>query len=433
MMVLLVVAFAIVAMAGLAPVPKGRPILSETEAKANLEKTLAMAKRVGASKKSKRDAPPPVLLVPGVGGSILFQTRQNATTSPPHFFCEANMAWQRAWLDLSELLPEVWDCFAWSMSRKFVPPSEWRDHQGVTTAHGVGLDAINYLDPDDALTRHETIYFAATTAALLAAGYVANETMDGMPYDWRMHPGESGQALFWPRFQAKIESLYQTSGGQPVTILSHSRGGLMTQYFLTQVASRSWKQQYVSQWIAVCPPFGGAAVAVRAILSGYNFGIFTLSNGEGYEVGLHFGSTYFLLPQNYSFWGTVVSSVQGNNYAPQQLPALFDLSGLPDAADRVVSASAGLTMKDPDVPVKVVAGSNKPTEVGYLYDETNFVKGPVKTYVDSGDGTVPLDSAMLPVSGPQRWSNIQSQVFPGVEHVAMLADEGFLSWLMNNL
>ena len=232
--------------------------------------------------------------------------------------------------------------------------------------------------------------------------------------------------------QSAIEQLWRGGGGQPVVILAHSMGNLLTQRFLTHYVSPSWKSKYVARWIACAPPFGGAAVAVRSVLSGYNFGVPVLTNGEGLELAPFMGSTFYLLPQNASMWGPLVQTVQGESFGADDFGRLFNLTGLPHAQERVASAAATWSTLDPGVEVVIAAGAGLPTESSYVYDERAFGIGPIKVTVESGDGTVTLRSALLPITDFD-WSNVSSQVFVKAEHVAILQNAQFLSWLLQNM
>jgi lysophospholipase-3 len=331
---------------------------------------------------------------------------------------------------VTNLVPELWDCFAARISRVF-NGSGWSDKPGVWSRPGAGLDAINYLDPANPIVRHESMYFAATSAALINAGWAINVSLGGLPYDWRQHPEE--QPELFEAFQQQVEDLSAAMGGKPVVLVSHSMGGPFTHYFLNKVVSQSWKDKFVAKWIAVCSPFGGAAVAVRAMLSGYNFGIPILTNSEGLQIGPNMGSTFFLLPRNDSNWPNLVDTLSGDSYGPSELYKAFSISGMNASSAKIANGALAWTSADPGVRVDLVAGSKLKTEVGYEYDSTTFSSGPVQTYYDSGDATVPLKSALLPAT-EYGWQNVATtQIFPNVDHVGMLADAGFISWLLEAL
>ena len=291
-----------------------------------------------------------------------------------------------------------------------------------------GLDAIDYVDPTNFFTRRESVYFAAVTQALVSQGY-DNSTLKAVPYDWRMHPSEN--PTFVADFQSAVEDAVAAAGGRPALIVAHSMGNPMTHYFLQQMSS-SWKQAHVEAWLAACGPFDGAAVAVKAMLSGYDFGISILTNKEGLEIGPYLGGTFYLLPRSDSLWGTVVQTLQGKNFTASQLPSLLSLSGVQDAEAKYASAAADWSTADPRVPVWLVAGSLLATETGFQYDDSSFTYGPLKTTYGSGDGTVPLMSALLP-NTTLGWNVQKTQIFPKVAHVDMLADSNFLTWLTGQL
>ena len=116
-------------------------------ARAELEHLLARSRALGRDFSSSFSSGlPPVVLVPGIGGTQVEQRFVNA--KGPHFFCSTNQDWSRVWLKLSNLVPKVWDCFAARIARSW-NGSAWLDQPGVMTRPGQGLDAIAYLDPAD--------------------------------------------------------------------------------------------------------------------------------------------------------------------------------------------------------------------------------------------------------------------------------------------
>ncbi len=93
---------------------------------------LARARLIGASQKTT-DEKSPILLVPGVGGSVL-QQELNGTSPPPHYFCTVVEPFTRVWIRLSLLAPELFDCFAWQVSRAW-NGTAWNEKKGIYGKH----------------------------------------------------------------------------------------------------------------------------------------------------------------------------------------------------------------------------------------------------------------------------------------------------------
>lgn len=381
-------------------------------------------------KAAKRAQLRPVFFIPGVAGSVLEQRLTNV--KQPHSVCTSNQEWGRVWLRLSNLVPVIFDCFANTISMAFdAAAGGWHDKPGVETRPAAGLNAIDYLDDVDFITRRATRYFELTTEAFIAAGYRVNETLWGVPYDWRRIPEDLQDT--WTFLQGQIEATVKSTGLR-VVLVSHSMGGPMTHYFLTQVVSAEWKDAHIETWFACAPPTAGAPVAVKALLSGYNFGIPVLTSSEGHQVQPNSGSVYFLLPKP-GLWDTLVT-LQHNgtstNYTSSQMEDLLMLTPIPDVGLRLSKSTGswGESLLDPGVRVVIVAGSEVDTESAFIYSASNLGGGPTTIVTESGDGTVPLRSALL---GTRIWNQTSSKVFPGVEHVRMLSDGNFISWLLANV
>ena len=92
--------------------------------------------------------------------------------------------------------------------------------------------------------------------------------------------------------------------------------------------------------------------------------------------------------------------------------------------------SSYFLLKAPGVNVYLVAGTEINTDAGYLYDATGWINGPLQTKSVSGDGTVPLASALLPAK-QWGWPNVNSTLFPHNDHVGILSSGPFLEWLVS--
>ncbi len=385
----------------------------------------ALGKRASASARR------PVFLVPGVAGSTLLQKLQNV--SQPHYICSNNMDWTRLWLRVSTLVPYEFDCLANTLSMVFGKDNRWHEKPGVSTATPPGLNAIDYLDDADLATRRLTRYYELTTEALVAAGFRVNSTLFGLPFDWRRVPEDHTD--MWRNLTATVEQSVNATGLR-ADLVSHSMGGLYMHYFLAEVVTPAWKQRYINAWYALGAPFAGAPIAVKALLSGYNFDIPVVTSAEGLAVGQNFGTTFLLNPKPDAGWGTLVAAHHAlnntwSNFTAADLGDLYTMAGLADGPSKLYWSTRSWSMSDPGLDrVVLVAGSTLNTDSSFVYDAANFGAGPKAISTTSGDGTVPLGSAMFPL---KLWNNTSAQVFPGVDHVGLLRDAAAVKWLVDAL
>ena len=79
------------------------------------------------------------------------------------------------------------------------------------------------------------------------------------PYDFRYGP--QSQAEYFTKMRGLVEEMYSTSG-QPVTIISHSMGGLFGLYFLQQ-QSLAWLETHVKTFVPLNTPWRGAVIQLN--------------------------------------------------------------------------------------------------------------------------------------------------------------------------
>ncbi len=200
-----------------------------------------------------------------------------------------------------------------------------------------------------------------------------------MPFDWRLIPEDLDDT--WGALQASIESAVKATGRKAI-LVSHSYGGLLAQFFLTQFVTESWKvashrvggvarcscafprplqQTYIHKWIACAAPFAGAPIATKALLSGYDFGIPIVSSADGLEIGPNIGAVFMLNPRPQpGAWQLLVSLVQGNtasNFSASELGALLDKVGLAQGSTKLRRSTGSWSYADPNVPVVLAVGT----------------------------------------------------------------------------
>lgn len=61
-----------------------------------------------------------------------------------------------------------------------------------------------------------------------------------------------------------IEMAYNTSGGLPANLVTHSMGGPTVLYFLNR-RTREWKEKYIAAFIPIAGPFAGALKVMERI------------------------------------------------------------------------------------------------------------------------------------------------------------------------
>jgi len=300
-----------------------------------------------------------------------------------------------------------------------------------------GIEGVAYLDYKFGIPIIFTSYYASVIKSLEEIGYVAGQNLHGAPYDWRIPAPFIGTVGWYSMLQQLIETTSQANGNLPVHIITHSMGGPTGLYFLNNMP-QAWKDTYVASFIPIAGPWTGSPKALRAVLSGDNFGlsfagIDVLSKIRIRNIARQSGGVMELVPNvDLNTANTTFVTVQGTNYSIADFPALFKVAGTP--ASVPVYENTQTIVQDlvaPNVPVHCLYGLGVATEIFYDYTDANFDKDPVIYDNDLGDGTVPLYS----LQECQRWQHTQSQSVTVNEfnlrgHSDILKDDEFLQYLL---
>lgn len=377
----------------------------------------------------------PVVLLPGLGGSSLDAEvhKQDA----PSWYCFKNLDWFRIWFAVEEIL--VQPCWMDNLQISYnTSTGNYTNREGVNirpTDFG-GVKGVAYLDYKFGIPISLTSYYSSIIKSLEEIGYVAGQNLHGAPYDWRL-PATFLEKNGWnAQLQNLIETTYANNGNLPVHIVTHSMGGPTGLYFLNSMP-QAWLDQYVASFVPIAGPWTGAPNALRAVVSGDNFGltfagIDILSKKRLRDVARGAGGVIELIPNtdlNTANKPFVSDGVK--NYTIADFPQLFldlNLTGTNEIYSQVGTIVESLHA--PQVPVHCAYGYGVPTESFYTYSN-GFSEDPIIDESQDGDGTVPLYS----LQECQRWVKEQPQPvdnkeFNLVGHSDILHDEEFIQYLL---
>ncbi|KAK1326277.1 Lecithin-cholesterol acyltransferase-like 4 [Acorus calamus] len=197
----------------------------------------------------------PVLLVPGIAGSIL-----NAV--------DANGREERVWVRIlgadHEFRTKLWSRFDPSTGQTVSMDQKTKI---LVPEDRFGLYAIDVLDPDMIIGRDGVIYFHDMIEEMLMWGYQEGKTLFGFGYDFRQS-NRLQETL--DEFSDKLQSAYTAAGGKKLTIITHSMGGLLVKCFMCLRSDVF--EKYVKSWIAIAAPFRGApGYITTSLLNGMSF------------------------------------------------------------------------------------------------------------------------------------------------------------------
>ncbi|KAF8649986.1 hypothetical protein HU200_064147 [Digitaria exilis] len=197
----------------------------------------------------------PVLLVPGIAGSILEAVDEAGNKE---------RVWVRILAAEHEFREKLWSKFDASTGRTVSVNEKTRI---VVPEDRYGLYAIDTLDPDMIIGDETVYYYHDMIVEMIKWGYQEGKTLFGFGYDFRQS-NRLSETL--DRFSKKLESVYTASGGKKINLITHSMGGLLVKCFVSLHSDVF--EKYVKSWIAIAAPFQGApGYITTSLLNGMSF------------------------------------------------------------------------------------------------------------------------------------------------------------------
>jgi hypothetical protein len=183
----------------------------------------------------------PVLLVPGIAGSILKAVDNNG---------KEERVWIRLFSADYKCRTKLWSLFDPSTGKTVSLDPE---SNIMVPEDRDGLYAIDVLDPDLIIGRECVYYFHDMIVEMIKWGFQEGKTLFGFGYDFRQSNRfqETMESL-----AAKMETIFTASGGKKMTIITHSMGGLLVKCFMCLHSDIF--EKYVKNWVAIAAPFQGA-------------------------------------------------------------------------------------------------------------------------------------------------------------------------------
>ncbi|KAK7861832.1 hypothetical protein R5R35_000592 [Gryllus longicercus] len=371
---------------------------------------------------------PPVILVPGDGGSQVEAKLHKKDTV--HYLCQKNTQdYFNIWLNMELLVPIVIDC--WIDNIKLVYDNKTRktyNSDGVDIRiPGFGnTSTVEWLDPSQAVTG---AYFKDVGNALVAMGYERNVSIRGAPYDFRKAPNENQQ--YFVDLKALIEETYTINGNKPVVIIAHSMGAPMTMHFLGGLKQR-WKNKYIRALVTLSGAWAGSVKALKVYLVGDDLGSYVLRESVMKDEQITSPSLAWLMPSSV-FWkpSEVLVQTPDKNYTVNDFEEFF----------RDIYYEVGWEMRKdvqkldskftaPGVEIHCLHGFGVNTIERLVYKPGKFPDGYPNFIFGDGDGTVnkrSLEACMHWES--QQKQRIYHQTFPNVDHMEILRNENVLEYI----
>ncbi|CAF0927443.1 unnamed protein product [Adineta ricciae] len=210
--------------------------------------------------------------------------------------------------------------------------------------------------------------------------YTDGHNLRSIPYDFRRGSNQS-LVSFSQNLQDLIELTYYENMNKSVSLISHSTGGSMTLYFLTQ-QTQAWKDQYVHSWISLSGNIAGEVDNIENVLRGFLSPVVTRDVIQSWD----FFAWRLPEPMIYGSQRIIVQTPSKNytSYDMQQL--LYDSNAI--ALAQIYSQTSSIlgSLPPPNVDTYCYYGANISTAVGYVLKSDRLEDGKLETVYGWGDG-----------------------------------------------
>ena len=272
-------------------------------------------------------------------------------------------------------------------------------------------------------------YFHDIIEAFVSKGYARGKDIASAPYDFR-YSAKSNPDEYLINTINLVEELYENGGQEKVLLVSHSMGGLWSQYLLTNV-SEEWKDKYIKSWIPIAPAYGGTVHELKLFASGDNEGIPLVGGLTVREEQRSYESNFWLLP-NPELWeeDEVILQTLNGFYTAHTMKQFFMDIEFDQGFEIWDNMKEIFSLQDPNVEVHVKYG----TLEGKTADRYNYNTDDVddtsqlETVYGKGDGTVNLRS--LRAAEKKGWKDVSHDEYAGEDHTTVLKNEGLINELL---
>jgi pimeloyl-ACP methyl ester carboxylesterase len=345
----------------------------------------------------------PVLIVPGIAGTIL-QKASDGT---------------EVWPNVGTMLTSPSDGYldALALNAAGDAPATVGAGSAQSTVHAAGVLKAATLTAAG-VTLFSDDFYGNLINAFKSDGYVEDQNLFTVPYDWRLDINKSVATL-----AAKVAQAIAASPTGKIAIVAHSMGGLLVKKYLAGLAAAP----FLDKLVLVGVPELGAPYAYKILSYGDDLNIPILNQDEIEKIAQNMPAIYELLPSQ-KYIATAGDYVQDFRSAPATDARNGTLLNLANAfhqsIDGVLSTGAASSGASPGV--YTITGCGKPTITGYdLYDG-----GVVDLERGSGDGTVPVASAAAMETGASRNYFVMSGA-TGIDHTGLMSDVRPVSLIKN--
>jgi lysophospholipase-3 len=325
---------------------------------------------------SSSDFKSPIIFIPGSFCSLL-EVRINTTLQSS---CPSSLhnQWILLWLNLRLFEPNLLSCFhnifkfVYNSSlNSFENPSGVETRITPNSINGSFLDGLlwEYTDLDKFFFHFVREY-----------NYTDGLNLHSVPYDFRRGTNET-LYIFINNLKQLIEFTYIQNFNKSIYLISHSTGGSMILFFLSQ-QTQFWKDQYINSWISLSGNLAGEVDNIKNLIQGF------LSPIVPYDVIQSWDFFAWRIPEPmiYGSERIIIQSPSKNYTSYDMLELLHDINAKELALIYLKSSSILGTLPAPNVNTYCFYGVNISTPIGYISKSDHFDSGRLETIYGWGDG-----------------------------------------------
>lgn len=229
---------------------------------------------------------PPVIVVPGFGGSLLYNKRK------PYNYYFNHKVLSNKWANLYPLTFKYMKRWKNDMNLDFDIDNDGKIigyknfNRDIIPYDLYGIEGIQNLVPefDYLKDNYKNMleeafhyqYYYALNQHLLKLDYKPKENLIGIPYDFRLIlDPKIRDRLF--RQMKNIIVKKKKEYNKKCIIISHSMGGILFKWFLSEYVDESFVDNYIDKLVLINTPFGGTPSSVKAVILGESYIPFTYS------------------------------------------------------------------------------------------------------------------------------------------------------------
>lgn len=219
----------------------------------------------------------PIVLIPGIGGSILVNKHK-----PTRTIMRKELVHNR-WLNIYPFFPKCID--EWKNDMKCViTRTPAGNISGVKPSCGDitildfgGTFGIKNMLPEFLLlpdniqdimqNAFQFRYFNELCDDLYSFGYKDHESLFGIPYDFRLVLDPGYRSELFKGFKHVIENA-KKKNNHACVVATHSLGGLLFKWFLSTAVDTDWINTHIHRLFMLSPPFAGSLFSLKTVMVG---------------------------------------------------------------------------------------------------------------------------------------------------------------------